>query len=190
MNNESQDSCVFQFENKAQDLFIISETPEPVRKRPVEMESFVETKKKSPLNKKQMNESELTKTKSESTEISVVKKEPKIKKENKTFNHRGHETSLVYSKLNPPSCLAKQSQLNQSSTIQASAQIVVKYEPLVKIKTLSSYENSNYVGKKNFKKFKKVPKANKKESQSFFKSFKHEEFNVDSQFQLFMSSNK
>nr|QNH68103.1 nibrin [Brachionus koreanus] len=190
MDNQSQDSCLFQFEKKAEDLFIVSDTPEPARKRPVEQQSFVETKKKSPQVKIQTGESILMNNKKYlSVENSIVKKEPKIKKENNTFSHRIHETSLVYSKLNPPTN-AKQYQLSQSSTIKPSAQIVVKYEPLIRSRTCSSFESSNWNGKKNFKKFKKIPKAIKKENQSLFKSFKQEEFNVDSQFEMFMSSNK
>lgn len=233
MNTESQESCVFQFENKAQDLFIISDTPEPVRKRTIDYHSFYETKKKSPPTETKAEKSFLVEKKSPQTETKAekaflmekksplfealveepflmenkspsiqnidIKKEPEIKSEKKflTLHSRRQETGLVYSKLNPPLSVKNNSQLNLSGTIQPSAQVVVKYEPLIpKNKSFLSYQNSNQEGKKNFKKFKKVPKAinmfskMKKDNQSLFISFKQEEFNVNSQFEMFMKSNK
>lgn len=72
--------------------------------------------------------------------------------------------------------------------------IKIKFESLVKkefkydISATSGIEPTN--GKVNFKKFRKVPKNLSKtnEKKTLFKSFKDEPFDVDSQFDQFMSS--
>ena len=80
----------------------------------------------------------------------------------------------------------------------------IKFEKLVvkKIKTeeYSSYESQSANGNiKKFKKFKKIPRASQLKSEikspnnsntSMFKVFKNEPFDVNSQFELFMNSQK
>lgn len=75
----------------------------------------------------------------------------------------------------------------------------VKFEPMIKrssikrenVSTLGSNSSSGGENtQRNFKKFKKVPKASQKAvgEKSIFKSVKQEKFDLDSQFNEFMNS--
>jgi hypothetical protein len=138
-----------------------------------------------------------------------IKPKSKTKREPAASSNQLTDSSIVYSKLKPPPCsmfkseAVKNEMLEQSAINCATSQVKVTFEPLIKqrmkneLLSSGTGSDSNLQQRINFKKFRKVPKASqlpKKESknsnQSMFKRIKSEPFDVNSQFELFMSSMK
>lgn len=113
--------------------------------------------------------------------------------------------SKVYSKLKPPKESFVVKTESQTDQIQSQNLMRIKFESLVrkdfKYEISDSTGSDSMSGKVNFKKFKKVPKnlsqssrfssnSQNKKTNSQFRSFKEENFDLDSQFSQFMSSSK
>lgn len=235
---DTQDSMMFQFEKKVDDLFIVTDTPERNRKRPVavlDTQSVLDKAKETQNTKivsdvsdeprvknlkKKIDDFELLKFEPDVENKNQVEKnlslkkvplsEKKVAKSELNVTNRSRsktDTNTVYCKLKPPveSFKVKNSELNDNETIVPSIQAKVKYEPLIVIKKESGSYSSTNDGRVNFKKFRKIPKASqivssntgsntvstnttKKDDKNKFRSFKQEPFDLDSQFEMFISS--
>lgn len=94
---------------------------------------------------------------------------------------------LVYSKSHPENCIKNEEADSQTSHLK------VKFESLIKKEYRTQNVDQPNGHRVNFKKFRKIPKATRQDTNTrgnnaLFKSFKNEPFDVNSQFESFMSS--